>query len=266
MKIMLYLQGIDRISDGRNERVIDHNTFITIYLDILKRGFAMLDEEKVVLGESFKPKTIDISSLKEVLIPVNEKILSESLTEDHLIEKIITTLDEIEKFENFVGLKYQETLLFMKYAPSVNKDFVKMMDDTNKSVKELKEKMEDLLKAYVTRNAPNLDKLIGYKVTARLIKATGGLRKIALSSSSSIQIIGAEKAFFRYKKGVGEPPKHGIIYEIPDIFRAPRNKAGKISRAYANAIVKAARADLANIHSDIDLKLKKRIDEIRKGQ
>lgn len=266
MVTMLYLAGIDRIYDGKKERIIDSNTFLTLYLDILRNGYATLDGDKVVLAESFNPKIVDKLSLKEVLIKVNEKLLSESLTEDNIIEKIITTLDEIERFENFIDLKYKETLLFMKYAPSVNRDFVNMIDDANKNIKEMKVKMEELLKEYVRRNAPNLERLVGHKVAARLIKATGGLKKIAMSPSSSIQIIGAEKAFFRFKKGVGDPPKHGIIYEIPDIFRAPRNKAGKISRAYANAIVKAARADLVNIHSDVDLKLKKRIEEIKRSQ
>ncbi len=263
---MLHIRGINIISDGKTERVIDENTFIKIYLDILKKGYSEFEGEKVTLDEKFLIKNSEMDKERDILVKINEKILSDSLTEDHLIEKMITSLDEIEKFENFVNLKYQETLLFMKYAPSVNKEFVKLMDENNRTVKDMREKMENTLRDYVERNAPNLGRLIGYKVAARLIKSTGGLRKIAMSSSSSIQIIGAEKAFFRFKKGEGEPPKHGIIYEIPDIYRAPRNKAGKIARAYANAIVKAARADIYSIHSDIDAKLKKRLEEIRKSQ
>jgi hypothetical protein len=263
---MLYIRSINRISDGKNERVIDNDTFLNLYLDVIKNGYSELEGEKVILDEKFSIKNIDMDIERDILVNINEKILSDSLTEDHLIEKMITSLDEIEKFENFLNLKYQETLLFMRYAPSVNKDFLKLMDESNRTIKEMKEKMENTLKEYIERNAPNLGRLIGYKVAARLIKATGGLRKIAMSSSSSIQIIGAEKAFFRFKKGEGDPPKHGIIYEIPDIYRASRNKAGKIARAYANSIVKAARADISNIHSDVDLKLKKRLEEIRKGQ
>jgi len=85
-----------------------------------------------------------------------------------------------------------------------------------------------------------------------------------MSSSSAIQILGAEKAFFRFKKGKGTPPKHGVIYEIPDIYKAPRKLAGKIARVYANGIVKAARADLAGIKSDIPKRTKEKIEKIKR--
>ncbi len=263
---MLYLKGMNKLTDGHNDISIEDSVFISLYIDILKNGYSEYDGNRVILDPKYSPKNIDLMKEKDVLVAVNEKILAENLTEDHLIEKMITSLDEIEKFENFMNLKYQETLLFMKYAPTVNKDFLKVMDEFNRSIKEMKEKMENTLKEYVDSNAGNLGRLVGYKVAARLIKSTGGVKRMALSSASSIQIIGAEKAFFRFKKGNGNPPKHGIIYEIPDIYRAPRKKAGKIARAYSNSIVKAARADLAHIHSDVDIKLKKRLEEIRKSQ
>ncbi|MEM4090909.1 MAG: hypothetical protein QXQ46_09260, partial [Thermoplasmatales archaeon] len=77
-------------------------------------------------------------------------------------------------------------------------------------------------------------------------------------------IIGAEKALFRFKRGRGTPPKHGIIYEIPEIYRAPRSISGKMSRMYANTIVKAARADLAHVKRDYRAQLEREIEEIRK--
>ncbi len=263
---MLYLTGWNTISDGKGEISVDDDLFIKLYIDLIKKGVAYYNEERVAFPETFLNKSMNVSESKEEMGRINKMILSANLTEDSMIVKIITTLDEMEKFENYMNQKLQETIMFIKYAPSINRDFLRLMDGFYLEARDMREKAEKSLEEYVNRSAPNLGKLVGYKVAARLINATGSLRKIALSSSSSIQVIGAEKAFFRFKKGNGEPPKHGLIYEIPDIYRAPKKMAGKISRTYANAIVKAARADLAGIQSDIDLKLKKRIGEIRKGQ
>ncbi len=57
---------------------------------------------------------------------------------------------------------------------------------------------------------------------ARLIALADDLNKPALMLSSVIQVIGAEKALFRALRSRGKPPKHGVIFQYPEIFNAPR--------------------------------------------
>ena len=263
--MMLYLVSVDKIRGDDKEFPLTKEEFTSVYLDILQNGKGTFNGETVLLSPSFRKKGLDYGLLRESLEMLNRKLLSSRLTEDQLIEKIISTLDEMEKFENFLEQKAEETSIFMRYATSAKGDFseqiAKMLAETRGFVKELEKTLDE----YVERSAPNLKKIVGYKVAARLLKSFGGIRNLALSSSSTVQIIGAEKAFFRFRKGRGTPPKHGIIYEIPDIYKASRSNAGKISRAYSNAIVKAARADLAGIVSESDSKLKKRVEEIKRS-
>ena len=46
--------------------------------------------------------------------------------------------------------------------------------------------------------APNLSTLIGEVVAARLIQKAGSLTSLAKCPASTVQILGAEKALFRY--------------------------------------------------------------------
>ena len=62
-------------------------------------------------------------------------------------------------------------------------------------------------------------------------------------NASTLQVLGAEKALFRYLKRRGKPPKHGVIYQYPDIRGAPKWQRGKIARALAGKLSIAARID-----------------------
>merc|ERR1712014_32084 len=62
--------------------------------------------------------------------------------------------------------------------------------------------------------APNLTMLGGEIVGARLIAHTGSLINLAKYPSSTVQIIGAEKALFRSIKSKKDTPKYGKISRI----------------------------------------------------
>jgi len=80
--------------------------------------------------------------------------------------------------------------------------------------------------------------------------------------SSTIQLIGAEKALFRFLRGKGKSPKHGYIYLTPYIQNAPRKKRGKIARLLAAKLTIAARVDYYSKGKEfVADKLKKELDE-----
>ena len=107
------------------------------------------------------------------------------------------------------------------------------------TIDELKERLGEKMKML----APNLSELVGPLLAAKLISVTGGIENLAKLPSSSIQILGAEKALFRYKQGKGTPPKHGIIFRHPAVRSAKAKDRGKISRVLASKISLAAKAD-----------------------
>jgi nucleolar protein 56 len=115
--------------------------------------------------------------------------------------------------------------------------------------------------------APNITALVGPLVGARLISLAGSLKDLAQKPSSTVQIYGAEKALFRSLKTGTDPPKHGIIYQVPEVHSAPYWQRGKIARALAGKISIAARIDAyskRNIGADLKKKFLQRVSEIQK--
>jgi nucleolar protein 56 len=91
--------------------------------------------------------------------------------------------------------------------------------------------------------APNINAVAGPLLGARLISLAHGLNRLATLPAGTIQMLGAEDAFFRFLKTGKRPPKHGIIFQLPAIRNAKRNIRGKIARAFAAKVALASRSD-----------------------
>lgn len=103
------------------------------------------------------------------------------------------------------------------------------------------------LSSYLTNRmnalAPNITSLIGELLGARLISHTGSVMNLCKKPSSTIQMIGAEKALFDALKTNGKTPKYGLIFNSSLISKASSKMKGPIARALAAKISLAARVD-----------------------
>ncbi len=106
-----------------------------------------------------------------------------------------------------------------------------------------KGELESYLANTVEEVASNLTYLLTPNLAARLISLAGGLRRLASLPSSTVQLLGAEKAMFLHLKEHKRPPKHGIIFQHPMIHRAAPWQRGKIARTLASKISIAAKVD-----------------------
>lgn len=131
---------------------------------------------------------------------------------------------------------------------------------------ELRRIIADHIESTMELIAPNTKELLSPLVGARMIAKAGSLEKFAYLSSSTVQVLGAEKALFRSLKTGASTPKHGILFQHPLIHSAPRWQRGKIARSVASKASIAARIDLYRKgEKDLTLsdKLKIRINEIQ---
>jgi nucleolar protein 56 len=108
--------------------------------------------------------------------------------------------------------------------------------------------------------APNVSDLAGPTLAAKLIEKAGGLKRMAMMPSSTLQILGAEKALYRALKTKARPPKHGLIFQHPYVNAAPRELRGLRARHLAAKLSIAARADAFSGNSIAD-QLKKELEE-----
>lgn len=125
---------------------------------------------------------------------------------------------------------------------------------------------EEYLDGLMSQIAPNLRTLAGSPIGARLISLAGNLKKLSRMPASTIQVLGAEKALFRALRKNAKPPKHGVIYQYPEIRGSPRKQRGKIARALSGKISIAARVDAMSgefVGEDLKEDLEKRIASIK---
>jgi len=182
------------------------------------------------------------------------KLIVEYGDKDSIIEN--ESLDEIDISNQSTGAEIEgyDLEVLQEFAGSV-----KSLQDTKKSITDyVDQKMNEI--------APNLSDLVGSSLGAKLIAHIGGIEKLALLPSSTIQIMGAEKALFRHKKTGERPPKHGLIYQHPEIRGARWWLKGKIARALAAKITLAVRKDVYSGKFDPALKgeFEKKVERIKK--
>ena len=117
----------------------------------------------------------------------------------------------------------------------------------------VRDKMLNYISDLMNNIAPNLSSIAGPTIGARLIAKSGGLLKLAKLPSSTIQVLGAEKALFRSLKSGNRPPKHGIIFQHDKVHSSPKWQRGKIARSLASKIAIAARIDAFRGTKEIDI-------------
>ncbi len=108
---------------------------------------------------------------------------------------------------------------------------------------EFRNQIEESVDKILKELTPNLQILIGSQLTGKLITHAGGLEQLAKMPSSTIQVLGAEKALFRALRKHTDSPKHGVIYTWPGIRSAKYWQRGKISRLLSGKISICAKVD-----------------------
>lgn len=134
---------------------------------------------------------------------------------------------------------------------------------------EFRDSLAKHIEALVESVSPNLAAVAGPSLAAKLIARAGGVLQLAKLSSSTIQVLGAEKALFRALKMGTRPPKHGIIFQHPLVHSSPRKLRGKVARVLASKISLAARMDAfrgEDLSDDLRKELKTKVDEVRRGE
>lgn len=204
------------------------------------------------------------AELNELLTKVNVLLTGRELKKvkkDKAIMHIIGIIDELdsslnslsERLREWYGMYSPETVREVKshekLAELLSKSAGKGNEEVGKFSKGLHElySTRDSLSKYLEtlckQTIPNLYEVAGPLLASRLLSLAGGLEKIAKLPSSTIQLLGAEKALFRHLRGEGKPPKYGILFGHSLIQNAPKPMKGKVARLIAAKISLAAKMD-----------------------
>ena len=171
---------------------------------------------------------------------ITKKSVHEALQSNDLqIIQMVNAYDDLIQISNTLS----ERLTAWSLIPTPHE---KKTPYTNveKTVHQQMKQLEELIIKDMKQIAPNMSIISSPMIAARLVSIAGGLNRLALMPASTIQILGAEKALFRFKKTGKKPPKHGIIFQHQIINQAPPSERGKIARALATKITTAVKADV----------------------
>ncbi|MBN2155046.1 MAG: hypothetical protein JW776_03290 [Candidatus Lokiarchaeota archaeon] len=125
-------------------------------------------------------------------------------------------------------------------------DAIRIFSKTILNLIDFQKQLENSVNTILQELTPNLYTLIGAQLTGKLITHAGSLEHLAKIPSSTIQVLGAEKALFRALRKKTDSPKHGIIYTWPPIRSAKYWQRGKISRLLSGKISICAKVDFFN--------------------
>ncbi|KAF2347991.1 NOP5 N-terminal, partial [Trinorchestia longiramus] len=160
--------------------------------------------------------------------PELAKILIENTAYVHTVKKMGVRTNA--STTDFSAILDEELAERVKEAAEVSMG-CQITEDDILFMQELADQIIDLtsyrghLSDYLTRRmtclAPNLTIMLGELIGARLIAHSGSLINLAKNASSTLQLIGAEKALFRALKTKKATPKYGLIYHAELVNRAP---------------------------------------------
>ena len=192
-------------------------------------------------------------------------IVRDAGSRENISKELLTKLEVPEKKIEMIQLavsKSQGGDLTVESSESL-----KILASQVIKLSELRTNLSSTIENLMETLAPNLKNILTATIGARLIAKAGSLVKLAQMPSSTIQIIGAEKALFRALKTGTRPPKHGLLFQHTSVNSAPKWQRGKIARAMSSKIAIAVRIDVyrnASLDSSLLDKLTKRIETIQK--
>lgn len=247
----------------------------------------------------------DDAFMHEVMIGLGKLRTSEPVPRDRNLVQAIRSLDDqiatinlySERLHEWYGMHFPELADYARdkrYAELVarygDRDSVKeelglniesigadLDDEDLRAIMDLADTLDRLyddelrteayIQGIVEQTCPNMCAMLGGPLAARMVSLAGGLERLASLPSSTVQLLGAEKAMFRAMRSGKRGPKHGIIYQHPDIHRAPYWQRGKIARALAGKVLIAAKID--QYHGEfagdrLNEELRTRVAEIKK--
>lgn len=180
---------------------------------------------------------------------LTDKVIDDNI----LLAKLVSILGSRERY-SYNNLKKsfdfneKKILRLEKYASEsmgANFDLKIVQDYANQiiALDTYREELEEYLTFTMEKVAPNINAIIGSLIGAKLIAKAGGLKKIAFMPASRIQLLGAEKALYRFLKTGEKRPKHGILFQWNQIRSAKPYHRGKIARVVAGKLSIAAKVD-----------------------
>jgi len=188
-------------------------------------------------GENMDKQDLRTRLLKKTKQQIDENL---SLKEVQII-RAIRLIDDLEEINNLLKENLEE---WGKRSPEekANK-MISTLSTNQNAIEEERKELNIFITEEMSSELPTFTLIAGSIIGARLLAEAGSKRKLAFCPSSTMQVLGAEKALFNHIKKKTSCPKHGHIFNHPFLQKLPKTKRGKAARILAGKLSIAARMD-----------------------
>ncbi|WP_337860241.1 ribosomal biogenesis protein [Ferroplasma sp.] len=179
------------------------------------------------------------------------------------LEEIINLyLEKLVSIYTLLDIKYNNDpcLYFSRLSNAGLDDVDNAAAEMGNRMCQFKTYLDDYLSKEIVKYMPNTSKLIGNTLTLDFLLKSGSLENLVKYPAGTLQILGAEKAFFNHMRKGTPPPKHGIIFYYPGLSALPPNQRGKVARTIANKMAITLKMDYFKTNGNISLM----VEEIKK--
>lgn len=206
-----------------------------------------------VIEINLSGQSIDLPLLRAASILQANSRIRKSLTPDKNLVQAIEALDEAHTTFNLVSERFITWHSQITGSPRISLEKIFKKDNLPSQINELKSFIHSIqelvlsLSNYLDLESPKvfptLVDILGTQLAVRMVASAGDLSKLARMPSSTIQLLGAEKALFRHMSDGSPPPKHGFLYQHPTIKKANFKDKGRNSRKLAAKVAIASKLD-----------------------
>lgn len=207
-------------------------------LNDLDNAFNLLAENCIEWHSAHFPEMHSVVKDNEVYLKTVKEMPERQAVKAKALEKLLGESSKAKELEEKAKKSMGSAL------PKRALREIRLLAENALRLKDERKKLQEFIEEEMEKLAPNFSSVAGPVLGARLLASASGLKQLALMPSSTVQLLGAEKALFRHlrnKKSKG--PKYGIIYGHPLVRKALAKHKGKVARSLASKMALAARAD-----------------------
>lgn len=241
---------------------IDMKKLARIYPALLKENILekLKEADTIITKESIrKSVNTDVFIIQAVNNVMEMEKISNTMAKrlrewySYYLPEFSESISDHEKFAELVASKTREGLLKeirLKKEDSMGgevgnndlKPIILLAKELNEIYK-FKETQSRYVDKIMENYCPNISAVAGPLIGAKLLEKAGSLKRLSEFPSSTVQVLGAEEAFFRHMTTGARMPKHGFIHEHPFVAQASKDEKGRIARVLADKISIAAKVD-----------------------
>ena len=185
---------------------------------------------------------MDKKELRRRLLKKTRETIEENLSgrEVHII-RAVKLIDDLEEISNLMKENLSE---WEKRSPDKNaENMILTLKNNLDSIENERKELLEFITTEISSELPSFTLIATPLIGARLLASAGSKKKLAFCPSSTMQVLGAEKALFNHIKRKASCPKHGHIFNHPLLQKLPKPKRGKAARILAGKLSIAARMD-----------------------